>query len=192
MAQDEADILGDRIAIMAEGKLQCVGSALFLKGAYGVGYTLTIVKQRRDTRGADGERKDADDSHSSSVGAAGVVAEHTALLTSTVTRFVPVAEPLSIVGAEQSFRLPFSASATLADLFQELDSRRTDLGVAEYGISVTTLEEVFMRVGHGEEEEHAAPVDKAEPVEKIKDVDDGTRKSSMDLMMVNPAAQDGS
>lgn len=28
---DEADILGDRIAIMAEGKVQCTGSSLFLK-----------------------------------------------------------------------------------------------------------------------------------------------------------------
>lgn len=34
---DEADILGDRIAIMAEGKVQCVGSSLFLKNNYGVG-----------------------------------------------------------------------------------------------------------------------------------------------------------
>jgi len=28
---DEADILGDRIAIMAMGRLQCAGSPLFLK-----------------------------------------------------------------------------------------------------------------------------------------------------------------
>jgi len=32
---DEADLLGDRIAIMADGKLQCYGSSLFLKGVYG-------------------------------------------------------------------------------------------------------------------------------------------------------------
>ena len=41
---DEADILGDRIAIMAEGRLRCVGSSLFLKKTYGVGYQLTIDK----------------------------------------------------------------------------------------------------------------------------------------------------
>lgn len=39
---DEADILGDRIAIMAEGKVQCTGSSLFLKSRYGVGYNLVI------------------------------------------------------------------------------------------------------------------------------------------------------
>jgi len=32
---EEADLLGDRIAIMAEGQLQCVGSSLFLKKKYG-------------------------------------------------------------------------------------------------------------------------------------------------------------
>jgi len=28
---DEADYLGDRIAIMGEGKLKCIGSSVFLK-----------------------------------------------------------------------------------------------------------------------------------------------------------------
>ncbi|RLO09677.1 hypothetical protein DYB28_009111, partial [Aphanomyces astaci] len=32
---DEADILGDRIAIMAEGELRCCGSSMFLKNRYG-------------------------------------------------------------------------------------------------------------------------------------------------------------
>lgn len=32
---EEADLLGDRIAIMAHGQLQCAGSGMFLKGQYG-------------------------------------------------------------------------------------------------------------------------------------------------------------
>ena len=35
---DEADVLGDRIGIMSAGKLTCLGSSLFLKNRYGVGY----------------------------------------------------------------------------------------------------------------------------------------------------------
>ena len=42
---DEADILGDRIAIISHGKLRCVGSSLFLKTKFGDGYHLTLVKQ---------------------------------------------------------------------------------------------------------------------------------------------------
>ena len=42
---EEADILADRIAIMSEGRLNCLGSPLFLKNRFGVGYNLTIVKK---------------------------------------------------------------------------------------------------------------------------------------------------
>uniref|UniRef100_A0A8C0LPF4 ATP-binding cassette sub-family A member 17-like n=1 Tax=Canis lupus dingo TaxID=286419 RepID=A0A8C0LPF4_CANLU len=42
---DEADLLGDRVAIMAKGELQCCGSSLFLKQKYGAGYYMTLVKK---------------------------------------------------------------------------------------------------------------------------------------------------
>ncbi|KAB1263378.1 ATP-binding cassette sub-family A member 3 [Camelus dromedarius] len=49
---DEADILGDRIAIMVKGSLKCCGSSIFLKRIYGissldhsVGYHLIMVKE---------------------------------------------------------------------------------------------------------------------------------------------------
>lgn len=41
---DEADYLGDRIAIISQGKLKCAGSPVFLKNNFGVGYNLSIVK----------------------------------------------------------------------------------------------------------------------------------------------------
>ncbi|CAJ0940457.1 unnamed protein product [Ranitomeya imitator] len=45
---DEADLLGDRIAIISHGKLKCCGSPLFLKSTYGDGYKLTVVKKQSD------------------------------------------------------------------------------------------------------------------------------------------------
>lgn len=39
---DEADLLGDRIAIMSGGVLQCCGTSFFLKKKYGTGYHLVI------------------------------------------------------------------------------------------------------------------------------------------------------
>lgn len=42
---DEADVLGDRIGIMALGELKCLGSSLFLKNKFGGGYKLVIVKK---------------------------------------------------------------------------------------------------------------------------------------------------
>lgn len=45
---DEADVLGDRIAIISQGRLCCVGSSLFLKNHYGNGYYLTLVREDTD------------------------------------------------------------------------------------------------------------------------------------------------
>jgi ATP-binding cassette subfamily A (ABC1) protein 3 len=42
---DEADILGDRIGIMSSGRVTALGSSIFLKTKFGVGYNLTVVKK---------------------------------------------------------------------------------------------------------------------------------------------------
>lgn len=52
---DEADLLGDRIAIISHGKLKCCGSPLFLKGAYGDGYRLTLVKRPAEPGTSQGQ-----------------------------------------------------------------------------------------------------------------------------------------
>ena len=46
-------------------------------------------------------------------------------------------------------------------LLSELDSRAAELGVASYGISVTTLEEVFLKVGHGDDADGDDAFDRA-------------------------------
>lgn len=115
---DEADQLGDRIAIMAAGDIKCCGSSLFLKGRYGVGYTLTIVK----ASGFD-KAKISDLLHSK----------------------VPDVSELSDIAGEVAFRLPFQSSQYFADVFDVFDAEQAALGIASYGISVTTLEEVFLR-----------------------------------------------
>jgi hypothetical protein len=43
---EEADLIADRIAIMACGRLVAEGTPLDLKSRYGVGYTLTVLKHR--------------------------------------------------------------------------------------------------------------------------------------------------
>ena len=56
----KADVLGDRIAIMSGGKLVCMGSSLFLKRVYGVGYSLIVTRHAR-TRQDDSLGDPADD-----------------------------------------------------------------------------------------------------------------------------------
>ncbi|ONK78401.1 uncharacterized protein A4U43_C02F18390 [Asparagus officinalis] len=131
-SMDEADVLGDRIAIMGNGHLRCCGSSLFLKHRYGVGYTLTLTK----------------------------TSPTTSVAADIVHRHVPTATRLSDVGTEISFRLPISSSSSFENMFREIESciRRPEVageysttydgvhGIESYGISVTTLEEVFLKV----------------------------------------------
>jgi ABC-type multidrug transport system ATPase subunit len=44
-SMEEADLLGDRIAIMALGQLRCIGSSLRLKQRFGSGYRLSVSVQ---------------------------------------------------------------------------------------------------------------------------------------------------
>ncbi|XP_067859732.1 phospholipid-transporting ATPase ABCA3 [Heptranchias perlo] len=117
---DEADLLGDRILIMAKGQLQCCGSPLFLKSKYGAGYHMVIVKQ-----------PDCD----------------IPKITSLVKKFVPRAVLESKAGAELSYILPNESTDRFEALFSELEQEQKALGIASYGASVTTMEEVFLRVG---------------------------------------------
>jgi ABC-type multidrug transport system ATPase subunit len=41
-SMEEADILGDRIAIMAKGRLRCLGNAVRLKNRFGAGYRVSV------------------------------------------------------------------------------------------------------------------------------------------------------
>ncbi|KAG7255900.1 hypothetical protein CRUP_020940 [Coryphaenoides rupestris] len=50
---DEADILGDRIAIISHGRLRCCGSSLFLKKCFGSGYYLTLVRDSNKKMGTE-------------------------------------------------------------------------------------------------------------------------------------------
>mmetsp|Transcript_19382 Transcript_19382/g.36014 ORF Transcript_19382/g.36014 Transcript_19382/m.36014 type:complete len:1964 (+) Transcript_19382:180-6071(+) len=121
---DEADLLGDRIAIMADGKLRCAGSSLFLKQQFGVGYMMAIEK------GPKFKAKK---------------------VMNLIKKAIPEAEELSNVGTELTMQLPLSASERFQALFEKFDDEKIDLDIVNYGVSVTTLEEVFLKVAHGGE-----------------------------------------
>ncbi|KAL3659650.1 hypothetical protein V7S43_015325 [Phytophthora oleae] len=125
---DEADILGDRIAIMAEGEMRCCGSSLFLKNRFGAGYNLTLVKD---------DSKCDDDA-----------------VAAFITSYVPSAKLLSNVGSEIAFQLFQKSSPQFAVMFTDMDNNLGRLGLVSYGISATTLEEVFIKVAEAGDERH--------------------------------------
>jgi ATP-binding cassette, subfamily A (ABC1), member 3 len=121
---EEADILGDRIAIMTKGKSSCCGSSLFLKKKFGVGYNLTIDK---------------------------VSKELAPQIDAFIQARIEHAKKLSEVSSEVTFQLPNESTKKFKEFFQSLDERKKELGVKSYGIGVTTLEEVFLKVCEGKQ-----------------------------------------
>ncbi|XP_051958777.1 cholesterol transporter ABCA5-like [Xyrauchen texanus] len=159
---DEADILADRKAIISRGQLKCVGSSLYLKTKCGVGYHLRM-----------------------SVAECCEV-EH---ITSLVKQHVPKAQLSRQQEAVLTFTLPFESMDTFPGLFAELDCR-PDLGIINYGVSMTTLEDVFLRL------EAEAEVDQADySVFNQEKVEEGGDASSLDdtdqrLLMFSDNRQD--
>lgn len=124
---DEADLLGDRIAIMARGKLACVGSSVFLKSRFGLGYHLTFSKLNERSAG-----------------------DTATAVEDVLERHVAGAQLESDVGHELTFMLPASQATSFPSLLADLDERKDALGVSGYGISCTRLEEIFLSIAeHG-------------------------------------------
>ena len=51
------------------------------------------------------------------------------------------------------YQLPLDESEKFGAFFKEMDQNLEKLGVSEYGVAVTTLEEVFLTVGRGDDAE---------------------------------------
>lgn len=67
-------------------------------------------------------------------------------VTALVREHIPEAILLSSAGGELAFQLPLSNKGAFAPLFQELEERKEELHIGGYGVSMTTLEEVFLRL----------------------------------------------
>ncbi|KAI1887790.1 hypothetical protein AGOR_G00193990 [Albula goreensis] len=159
---DEADILGDRIAIISHGKLCCVGSSLFLKNQLGTGYYLTLVKKDLDLSLSSCRNSSStvsykkEDSVSESSSDAGLGSDHESetttidisLISNVIFKHVPAARLVEDLGHEITYVLPYESAkdGAFVELFHEIDDRLSDLGISSYGISDTTLEEIFLKV----------------------------------------------
>uniref|UniRef100_A0A8C3D0W6 P-type phospholipid transporter n=1 Tax=Cairina moschata TaxID=8855 RepID=A0A8C3D0W6_CAIMO len=128
---DEADILGDRIAIISQGKLFCSGSPVFLKNCFGSGFYLTLVRKMKNTR--IGQRRNSRDLNE---------------LAEVIHHHVPEAKLIESIGQELVYLLPSKhfKQRSYASLFRELEETLDDLGLSSFGVSDTPLEEVTDKI----------------------------------------------
>lgn len=67
------------------------------------------------------------------------------LISGLILRHVPAARLVEDLGHELTYVLPYSAAkdGAFVELFKDLDDKLPDLGISSYGVSDTTLEEVW-------------------------------------------------
>ncbi|VDN97259.1 unnamed protein product [Rodentolepis nana] len=126
---DEADVLGDRIAIVSQGRVKASGSSLFLKSKFAKFYYLSM------------EKKD------------GIVgnSEADARLSKIISSKLPGSELSSSTPTEWVFTLPaikaYDANG-FVKLFTYLEEQKAEMarefGVKAIGLSDTSLEEIFI------------------------------------------------
>uniref|UniRef100_A0A674KBT4 ATP binding cassette subfamily A member 10 n=1 Tax=Terrapene triunguis TaxID=2587831 RepID=A0A674KBT4_9SAUR len=125
---DEADIVADRKAFISHGRLKCVGSSLFLKRKWGIGYHLSL------------HINDSCDS---------------AKMTSLVQQHIPNSKLSGQSHEELIYMLPFENVDKFPELFCDLDTHACQ-EILSYGISMTTLADVFLTL------EEEAAIDEAD------------------------------
>uniref|UniRef100_A0A8C5HN15 ATP-binding cassette, sub-family A (ABC1), member 12 n=1 Tax=Gouania willdenowi TaxID=441366 RepID=A0A8C5HN15_GOUWI len=125
---DEAEVLSDRIAFLERGGLKCCGSPFYLKDKLGQGYKITLTKKVIVTQL----------SSSTLCNESAFIQAH-----------VPEARLKESQGGDLVYSLPPFTSANASSyrsLLTALDSNLDALQLGGYGISDTTLEEVFLQL----------------------------------------------
>ncbi|KAH6926302.1 hypothetical protein HPB50_016485 [Hyalomma asiaticum] len=118
----EADVLGDRVAVMANGRIRCCGSPTFLKQRFSTGYRMNITKMPRKCQ--------------------------VPTITAMLRKYSPKAHVQSDSDNEVVFVIgQMVATKIIIEMFRDLEARTEELGIESVGLSMTSLEDVLIRVG---------------------------------------------
>ncbi|KAM6569736.1 hypothetical protein CsatB_017721 [Cannabis sativa] len=136
-SMEEAEILSDRIGIMANGRLRCIGTSVRLKSRFGTGFVININFNRQTPT--------EDVAHSTR--------DHEA-----VKQFFkhhldvgPKKEKKSLL----TYSIPYEKEKLLPNFLTELQDRESEFGITDIQIGLTPLEEVFMNITRQAELESA-------------------------------------
>ena len=153
---DEADILGDKVGIMTHGKLKCYGTSAFLKAHFGAGYR--VVCRVKDTVDVDVARQQLQEVMVKEFAAEDVRPVEADLqkreLNASLPRDAVPQYPQFFAVLDKDFvEVPKGSSTNLTELV-----RNENAVFLDYGLAITTLEDVFLAVGGDETVAPAAMV----------------------------------
>ncbi|KAB5531931.1 hypothetical protein DKX38_018601 [Salix brachista] len=141
-SMEEADILSDRIGIMAKGRLRCIGNSIRLKSKFGTGFIANVSFSDKNGGQTPG-RMPVDTS-----------VHHEA-----VKKFfkyhldvTPTEEAKSFL----TFVIPHDKERVLTNFFAELQERQREFCISDIQLGLATLEEVFLNIAKQAELESAA------------------------------------
>ncbi|KAK5583708.1 hypothetical protein RB653_005306 [Dictyostelium firmibasis] len=117
-SMEEADVLSSRIAIISQGKLQCIGTQNHLKAKFGDGYSVRINVEEP------------------------YINTHNP--TELITKFSPQAVLTESFDGSYNYRFP--KDTVISDLYQYLVSHKYDHHLQEWSFSQTSLEDVFLKI----------------------------------------------
>lgn len=118
---DEADLLGDRIAILANGRIQCCGSPSFLYQRFASGYRLVCTKGPFCDEGQ---------------------------VTAFLLNYFQIVTVEKNIGTDLTYLLADEGAAEqFAPMFDQLERSVEQLGIQEFVLFTTRLEAIYKQVG---------------------------------------------
>ena len=152
-SMEEADVLCDRIGIMANGEMQCLGYSHELKQRFGRGYTLVIMTAESHQAKYD----EVDD-----------------LVKSLFPSVIILDEPMSGLVKYDIDR----GEVVISKAFREMNNKKEEIGIISWGLMETTMEQVFLKlagVAHdftSSKSQNASEADKNKTMaERVKDLE---------------------
>ncbi|KAM6594096.1 hypothetical protein CsatA_001799 [Cannabis sativa] len=143
-SMEEADILSDRIGIMANGRLRCIGSSAVLKSRFGNGSIVHVSFKQSSSRTTPPHTRDVVDT----------TRQHREAVKLFFKRHLDV-QPKEENNSSLTFAIPRNREMLFPDCFTQLQDRQNKFRIADFGISFTSLEEVFLSIARQAELETA-------------------------------------
>ena len=125
-SMEESEVLADKIAIIVDGQFKAIGTPPDLKFRYGTGYKLTLTATQDTMKEVQA-----------------FVGSH-----------IPDAVLLNALSGTANYEIP-KESVQVADLFQLFDNAPSSLAISDWGLSNSSLEEVFLKVCDGAQAKHS-------------------------------------
>ncbi|KAH9249876.1 hypothetical protein BASA81_012367 [Batrachochytrium salamandrivorans] len=132
-AMEEVEMLADKIVVMSHGNIQAIGTVLKLKKKFGLGYKMTMFGS--------------------------TIPKLTEYFNAQQVEFKVESD-----GSDAIFvSLPKATAAQLIPLFAQFEQDKVHLGVEDYSLSLSTLEEVFLNLSQSEEDREREKLESTNP-----------------------------